>query len=167
MDRSDEVLALIEQYRAAWERIVRETHNVDEVNQFFHPPCIFVGADGSASLFGTPEDISTFHRARLEGFGSRKESGLKCSIMTTMSVLSEECMPAGFLSYIRVAQAIGSFSLHQAIRPPRPVQAHRRRRRGGTWRHRHPGFSPSVGANFHGRMADAGVGLGRQCPALV
>lgn len=64
----EELRTLIERYRAAWERIIRETGDVDEVNQFFHLPCIFVGADGSISLFGTAEDISTFHRLRLKSF---------------------------------------------------------------------------------------------------
>ena len=64
----EELRTLIERYRATWERIVRETGNVDEVNQFFHLPCIFVGADGSISLFRAAEDISTFHRPRLESF---------------------------------------------------------------------------------------------------
>lgn len=32
----EELRTLIEGYRAAWERIMRETGNVDEVNQFFH-----------------------------------------------------------------------------------------------------------------------------------
>jgi len=64
----DDLQTLIERYRAAWEKIVRETGDVDEVNQFFHLPCIFVGADGSISLFGTAEDISTFHRPRLDSF---------------------------------------------------------------------------------------------------
>jgi len=65
---------LIEQYRSAWERIVRETGDVDEVNEFFHLPCIFVGADGSISLFSAAEDISTFHRPRLESF---RKGGVK------------------------------------------------------------------------------------------
>lgn len=64
----EELRTLIERYRATWEGIVRETGNVDEVNQFFHLPCIFVGADGSVSLFRAAEDISTFHRPRLESF---------------------------------------------------------------------------------------------------
>ena len=64
----EELRTLIERYRATWERIVRETGNVDEVNQFFHLPCIFVGADGAISLFRAAEDISTFHRPRLESF---------------------------------------------------------------------------------------------------
>lgn len=68
VDSMEEVRTLIEQYRAAWEKILRETGDVDEVNQFFHLPCIFVGADGSTSLFGAAEDISTFHRPRLESF---------------------------------------------------------------------------------------------------
>jgi hypothetical protein len=63
-----ELRMLIERYRATWEGIVSETGNVDEVNQFFHLPCIFVGADGSPSLFSSAEDISTFHRPRLESF---------------------------------------------------------------------------------------------------
>jgi len=64
----EELRTLIERYRAAWERILRETGDVDEVNQFFHLPCIFVGADGSISLFRAEDDISTFHRPRLESF---------------------------------------------------------------------------------------------------
>jgi hypothetical protein len=64
----EDLRTLIERYRAAWERIVCETGDVDEVNEFFHHPCIFVGADGSISLFGAAEDISTFHRPRLESF---------------------------------------------------------------------------------------------------
>ena len=64
----DEQRALIERYRAAWQRVILETGNVDEVNQFFHLPCIFVGTDGSASLFRVGEDISAFHRPRLELF---------------------------------------------------------------------------------------------------
>ena len=70
----DEQRTLIERYRAAWERILRETGNVDDVNQFFHLPCIFVGADGSASLFRIGEDISAFHRPRLELF---RKGGVK------------------------------------------------------------------------------------------
>jgi len=69
-----ELRTLIERYRATWERIVRETGNVDEVNQFFHLPCIFVGADGSASPFGAPGDISRFHQPRLESF---RQGGVK------------------------------------------------------------------------------------------
>ena len=69
-----ELKTLIEQYRAAWQKIVSETGNVDEVNEFFHLPCIFVGADGSASLFSTAEDISQFHRPRLESF---QQGGVK------------------------------------------------------------------------------------------
>ena len=64
----EELRTLVEQYRAAWEHIIRETGNVDEVNQFFHLPCIFVNADGSTSLFRAAEDISAFHRPRLELF---------------------------------------------------------------------------------------------------
>jgi hypothetical protein len=70
----NEQQTLIEMYRAAWENIVCETGDVDEVNQFFHLPCIFVGADGAISLFGTAEDISTFHRPRLESF---RKGGVK------------------------------------------------------------------------------------------
>jgi hypothetical protein len=64
----DKVRALIENYRSAWERIVRETGNVDDVNQFFHLPCFFIGADGSVMLFEAMEDISAFHRPRLASF---------------------------------------------------------------------------------------------------
>jgi hypothetical protein len=64
----EELRTLIEAYRATWEQIIRETGNVDDVNQFFHLPCIFVGADGSASLFREAKDISAFHRPRLELF---------------------------------------------------------------------------------------------------
>ena len=64
----EELRTLIEGYRATWEKILCETDNVDEVNRFFHLPCMFVGADGSVSLFIVPEDISTFHRPRLESF---------------------------------------------------------------------------------------------------
>lgn len=70
----EDLRTLIERYRAAWERIIRETDDVDEVNQFFHLPCIFVGAAGSISLFGTAEDISTFHRPRLDLF---RKGGVK------------------------------------------------------------------------------------------
>ena len=59
---------LIESYRSTWERIVCETGNVDEVNQFFHLPCFFIGPDGSVSLFRVTEDISAFHRPRLKSF---------------------------------------------------------------------------------------------------
>ncbi len=69
-----ELRTLIEQYRAAWEKILRETGDVDDVNQFFHLPCIFVGADGSISLFSAAEDISTFHCPRLEDF---RKGGVK------------------------------------------------------------------------------------------
>jgi hypothetical protein len=70
----EELRKLIERYRAAWEKILRVTGDVDEVNQFFHLPCIFVGADGSASLFGAAEGISAFHRPRLESF---RKGGVK------------------------------------------------------------------------------------------
>jgi hypothetical protein len=75
----EELRTLIERYRTAWEGIIRDTGNVDEVNQFFHFPCIFVGADGSVSLFHAAEDISTFHRPRLESFrkGGVKKSNAK------------------------------------------------------------------------------------------
>jgi hypothetical protein len=96
----EDLRALIEQYRAAWERIVRETGAVDEVNQFFHLPCIFVGADGSISLFRTAEDISNFHRPRLESFrkGGVKKPKAKdfeaCSLGTHSALVSvtwEQC----------------------------------------------------------------------------
>jgi hypothetical protein len=64
----EELQTLVERYRAAWETIIRDTGNVDDVNQFFHLPCIFVAADGSASLFQVAEDISAFHRPRLALF---------------------------------------------------------------------------------------------------
>jgi len=64
----DDLQTLIERYRAAWEKIICESGNVDDVNQFFCLPCIFVGADGSASLFRIGADISAFHRPRLELF---------------------------------------------------------------------------------------------------
>ena len=72
----EELRTLVEQYRAAWETIIRDTGSVDEVNQFFHLPCIFVGADGSASLFRVTEDISAFHRPRLQLF---RNGGVKRS----------------------------------------------------------------------------------------
>ena len=64
----EDLQTLIESYRSTWERIVCETGNVDEVNQFFHLPCFFIGADGSVSLFRVTEDISAFHRPRLKSF---------------------------------------------------------------------------------------------------
>jgi hypothetical protein len=69
-----ELRTLIERYRATWEKIICETGDVDEVNQFFHLPCVFVGAEGSVSLFGTVNDISKFHRPRLERF---RKGGVK------------------------------------------------------------------------------------------
>lgn len=70
----EDIRALIESYRSTWERIVRETFDVDEVNQFFHLPCFFIGADGSVSLFRVPDDISAFHRPRLDSF---RKGGVK------------------------------------------------------------------------------------------
>jgi len=70
----EELRTLIERYRATWERILCESGNVDEVNQFFHLPCMFIGADGSASLFSAAQDISTFHRPRLDSF---RKGGVK------------------------------------------------------------------------------------------
>ena len=70
----EDLRTLIEQYRSAWVRIVHGTGDVDEVNEFFHLPCIFVGADGPISLFSAAEDISTFHRPRLESF---RQGGVK------------------------------------------------------------------------------------------
>ncbi len=64
----NDVADLLEDYRSAWERIVRETGNVDEVNRFFHLPCFFICADGSVLLFNVPEEISAFHRPRLKSF---------------------------------------------------------------------------------------------------
>jgi len=64
----DELRSLIERYRAGWEKVVSETGDVDSLNVFFHLPCIFVGADGSPSLFRVAEDISAFHRPRLDLF---------------------------------------------------------------------------------------------------
>jgi hypothetical protein len=64
----EELRNLIERYRAGWEKVIRETGDVDALNTFFHLPCIFVGADGSALLFRGAEDISAFHRPRLELF---------------------------------------------------------------------------------------------------
>lgn len=64
----DELQALVERYRAAWEGVICEAGNVDDVNPFFHLPCIFVGADGSALLFRVAADISAYHRPRLEQF---------------------------------------------------------------------------------------------------
>lgn len=63
-----ELQTLIEQYRSAWQNIVRESGDVGEVNQFFHLPCVFLGADGIPSVFQTAEDISTFHLPRLKLF---------------------------------------------------------------------------------------------------
>lgn len=71
----EELRILIERYRASWETIIRDSGNVDDVNQFFHLPCTFVGADGSVSVFRVAEDISAFHRLRLDLFrkgGARK-----------------------------------------------------------------------------------------------
>jgi len=68
------VLTLIENYRSTWENIVCESFNVGDVNQFFHLSCFFIGADGSVSLFRVADDISAFHRPRLESF---KEGGVK------------------------------------------------------------------------------------------
>lgn len=64
----DELPRLIERYRASWENVLRKSGDVDELNSFFHLPCIFVGADGSALLLRTPADISAFHRSRLDMF---------------------------------------------------------------------------------------------------
>ena len=66
----EDVLTLVENYRSGWERIVRETGDVDEVNQYFHLPCFFIGADGDVLLFNVSDDISAFHRPRLESFQS-------------------------------------------------------------------------------------------------
>lgn len=81
----DERRTLIERYRAAWERIICETGDVDDVNQFFHLPCFFVGADGSASLFRAAADISAFHRPRLELF---RKGGVKKPKTRDFEVLS-------------------------------------------------------------------------------
>jgi len=64
----EESLALIERYRTAWEKVIRQTGDVDSLNTFFHLPCIFVGGDGSALLFRARDDISAFHRPRLDLF---------------------------------------------------------------------------------------------------
>ena len=69
-----ELRTMIERYRATWEKILRETGDVGEVNQFFHLPCIFVGADGLISHFSAAGDISTFHCPRLESF---RKGGVK------------------------------------------------------------------------------------------
>jgi hypothetical protein len=96
----EELRTLIERYRVAWERIIRETGNVDEVNQFFHLPCIFVGADGSPSLFRTAEDISAFHCPRLESFrkgGVKKSKAMDFEVIelgtqsALVSVTWEQC----------------------------------------------------------------------------
>ena len=81
----EDLRTLIEQYRCAWERIVREPGDVDEVNGFFHLPCIFVGDDGSISLFSASEDISTFHRPRLESF---RKGGVKKPKAKDLQVVS-------------------------------------------------------------------------------
>ena len=70
----EELRSLIERYRAGWETVVRETGDVDSLNTFFHLPCIFVGADGSAMLFRAANDISAFHRPRLDLF---RKGGVK------------------------------------------------------------------------------------------
>lgn len=70
----EELRSLIERYRAGWEKVIRETGDVDSLNIFFHLPCIFVGADGSATLFRAAEDISAFHRPRLDLF---RKGGVK------------------------------------------------------------------------------------------
>lgn len=64
----DELKRFIERYRASWEKTIVESGNVDGVNEFFHLPCIFIAADGAPSLFRSTEDISAFHRSRLELF---------------------------------------------------------------------------------------------------
>lgn len=70
----EEIRTLIEGYRSTWERIVSQSFDVDEVNQFFHLPCFFIGADGTVSLFRVADDISVFHRPRLASF---QEGGVK------------------------------------------------------------------------------------------
>jgi hypothetical protein len=72
----EELQNLVEQYRVGWEKVMRETGDVDSLNVFFHLPCIFVSADGSASVFRVAEDISAFHRPRLELF---RKGGVKKS----------------------------------------------------------------------------------------
>jgi hypothetical protein len=64
----EELRSLIERYRAEWERVLSGRGDVDELNIFFHLPCIFVGADGSAALLRAAPDISGFHRPRLDLF---------------------------------------------------------------------------------------------------
>lgn len=64
----EELQTLVEQYRAIWEKIIRETGDVEEVNEFFHLPCIFVAANGTTSICHSAEDISAFHRPRLRLF---------------------------------------------------------------------------------------------------
>ena len=81
----EDLRTLIEQYRVTWERIVCETGNVDEVNQFFHLPCFFIGADGSVSLFGAAEDISAIHRPRLESF---RKGGVKTPKVKNLEAVS-------------------------------------------------------------------------------
>jgi hypothetical protein len=63
-----DVMDVIDGYRARWQTVLRETRNVDSVNEFFHLPCFFIGGDASVSCFRAPEDISAFHRPRLEQF---------------------------------------------------------------------------------------------------
>jgi hypothetical protein len=64
----EELRHLIEHYRVGWGNVLRESSDVDSLNLFFNLPCIFVGADGSISLFRAAEDISAFHRPRLDLF---------------------------------------------------------------------------------------------------
>ena len=71
----EELRSLIERYCTGWERVIGGSGDVDGLNSFFHLPCIFVGADGSAALFRAPADISAFHRPRLDLF--RKSGGEK------------------------------------------------------------------------------------------
>jgi hypothetical protein len=80
-----DVMDLIEGYRARWQTVLRETRNVDSVNEFFHLPCFFIGGDGSVSCFPTADDISAFHRPRLEQF---LKGGVATNVVRGCDVLS-------------------------------------------------------------------------------
>ena len=59
----EDLRTLIERYRAAWERIIRETGDVDEVNEFFHLPCIFWAPTGQFH-YSAPRKTSALSTAR-------------------------------------------------------------------------------------------------------
>lgn len=62
--------ALIFDYRATWEQVIRGVAPISELDRYFHLPCLMVSNDGSISEFSGRNSVSQFNQTRLDAFRS-------------------------------------------------------------------------------------------------